>query len=279
METATYSRELIRLEWRHGDPIDIYVIKPLSIQKPHVAIYLYSYPTDNDRFMDDGWCQRATREGLAAVGFQSALTGDRFRNRPMKEWFISELQEALGSSTHDVQLILDYLQSRGDLSADQVGIFGQGSGASIAILAAAADPRIQALDLLNPWGDWPDWLKTSAAVPDEQRANFLTPEFMQKVSVVEPLTYLPQLSNRALRVQQVMIDPDTPDDAKTKIAAATPPGCLIQYKDIEAHKEAWKANGISAWLATQLGVKHQLPAADAANAAVTHQLSTEKTHQ
>lgn len=266
METATYSRELIRLEWRHGDPIDIYVIMPLSVKKPNVALYLYSYPANNDRFMDDGWCQRATRDGLAAVGFQSALTGDRFRNRPMKEWFIPELQEAMASSAHDIQLIIDYLQARGDLSADQVGIFGQGSGASIAILAAAADRRIQALDLLNPWGDWPDWLKASPVVPDEQRANLLTPEFIQRTAAVEPVTFLPQLKDRALRLVQIMADPDTPDSAKAKIAGATPSGKLLQYKDLDAHKQAWKTNGISGWLVVQLGVNHQQPIVHQANA-------------
>ena len=36
-----------------------------------------------------------------------------------------------------------------------------GSGAAIAILAAAIDPRLKALDLVDPWGDWPDWLAKS----------------------------------------------------------------------------------------------------------------------
>jgi len=186
------------------------------------------------------------------VGFVSALTGDRFRNRPMKEWFISELQESLGSSVHDVQLILDYLASRGDLSASQVGFWGQGSGASIGILAAAADPRIQALDLLNPWGDWTDWLKASPVIPDQERARYLTPEFLQKVSTLDPVTYLPQLHLRALRIQQIMNDAATPPAARDKIAAALPASQLEQFKDAAAHREAWKAAGLSGWIADQL---------------------------
>ena len=256
-ETSSYTRELIRVEWRRGDPIDIYLIKPRSVEKPRVVLYLYSFPADTDRFMEDGWCQRATHDGLAAVGFVSALTGARFRNRPMKEWFISELQESMGSTTHDVQLILDYLASRRDLSADQVGIFGQGSGASIAILAAAVDPRIRAIDLLNPWGDWPDWLKTSPVVPDEERVRYLTPEFLQKASVVDPVTYLPQLKDRSLRVQQIMDETDTPTAAKEKIAAATPPDRLVEYKDIAAHREVWRVNGLTGWMAAQLEMKPQ----------------------
>jgi len=116
-EFPSYTRELLRFEWRRGDFIDVYLIKPRTIEKPRVVIYIYSFPSDIDRFMDDGWCRRATGEGMAAVGFVSALTGVRFRNRPMKEWFISELQESMSSSVHDVQLLVDYLAARNDLSA------------------------------------------------------------------------------------------------------------------------------------------------------------------
>jgi pimeloyl-ACP methyl ester carboxylesterase len=265
-EFPAYTRELLRFEWRHGDFVDIYLVKPRSVEKPRVVLYLYSFPADTDRFMDDGWCQRATGDGLAAVGFVSAMTGVRFRNRPMKEWFISELQESMGSTTHDVQLIVDYLAARQDLSADQVAIFGQGSGASIAILAAAADPRIRVLDLLNPWGDWPDWLKTSPVVPDEERARYLTPEFLEKASVVDPVAYLPQLKDRALRVQQIMDEPDTPLAARDRIAAATPRGQLVQFKDKAAHRESWRATGLSGWIASQFGIKPQSPPARAATA-------------
>jgi pimeloyl-ACP methyl ester carboxylesterase len=263
----SYTRELLRFEWRHGDAIDVYLIKPKSVQKPRVVLYLYGFPADTGRFMDDGWCQRATREGLAAVGFESAMTGARFRNRPMKEWFVSELQESMGSTTHDVQLIIDYLAARKDLSADQVGIFGQGSGASIAILAAAADPRIAVLDLLNPWGDWPDWLKTSPVVPEEERAKYLTPEFLQKVSVIDPVAYLPQLKDRKLRVQQIMddTDSDTPSAARNKIAAAAPQGKLVQYKDKAAHRQAWSATGLSGWIASQFEIEPQSIAAGPAS--------------
>src|ERR1022692_4628664 len=76
-------------------------------------------------------------------GFVSALTGQRYHDRPMKEWFVSELPEALGSSVHDVQMILNYLADRNDLDMTRVGMYGQGSGGTIAILAASADPRLK----------------------------------------------------------------------------------------------------------------------------------------
>jgi hypothetical protein len=260
-QAPKFTREEVRLQWRRADPIDIWVVKPRDVEKPHVALYLYSYPSDIDRFRDDNWCLGATETGLAAVGFISALTGERIRGRPLREWFVPELQESMASSAHDVQLIIDYLARRGDLNLDGgVGMFGQGSGGAIAILAAAADPRIRAVDLLNPWGDWPDWLKSSPVIPDAQRADLLTPEFLQKASYVEPLTCLPALRDRALRVQQILDYPNNPAEARDKIAAAVPAGDLAQYKGRTAHAEAWKTLGLSGWLAEQLGSK--APAAE-----------------
>jgi hypothetical protein len=251
-ETANYSRELVRLQWRPADPVDIWIVKPHGVAKPKVVLYLYSFPADIDLFRQDSWCLGATQKGLAAVGFVSALTGERFRGRPMKEWFIPELQESMASSAHDVQLIIDYLARRGDFNVDGVGMFGQGSGGAIAILAAAADQRIRAIDVLNPWGDWPDWLKSAPLVPENERSSYLTPEFLAQVAYVEPVASISQLKDRALRVQQIMDYPNTPSAARDKIAAAVPSGELVQYKDRAAHAQAWKINGLTGWLALQL---------------------------
>jgi hypothetical protein len=263
-QTDTFTRELRRVQWRKGDPIDLWVIRPRGVPKPKVVLYLYSYPSDTDRFRNDGWCNRVVSHGLAAVGFVSALTGQRFANRPMREWFVSQLEESMGASTHDVQLIIDYLQTRNDLSTDHVAMFGSGSGGAIAILAASVDPRIDTLDLLNPWGDWPDWLRASPVVPDAERAKYLTPEFLARAALVEPMTHLPQLEGRRLRVQQVLDNPDNPPEARAKMAQAVPAGDLVQFKDRQAHERAWMANGLTGWLAQQLGAQ---PAAGSGAAA------------
>jgi hypothetical protein len=252
-EKPGFTKEFLRFEWRMGDPIDIVLIKPRSVVKPRVVLYLYSYPGDIDRFRDDGWAERATSTGMAAVGFVSALTGERYHSRPMKQWFISELQESLVKSTHDVQLIVDYLEARSDLNTDKIGMFGQGSGATIAILAASVDKRITTLDLLNPWGDWPDWLRYSAWVPENERPNYITPEFLQKAAVGEPVTCLPMLKDREVRLQQIMDDGETPEQARDKIAAAAPSGDLVQYKNKDAHRTAWLKTGLTGWLADHLG--------------------------
>lgn len=253
-EEPDYTREYWRVQWRPGDPIDMYIVLPHGISKPSVILYLYDYRFDTERFRSDVWCKAATQGGFAAVGFTSALSLQRqHAPRPMKEWFVSQLQEALSTSTHDVQMVLNYLASRGDLDVSHVGMYGQGSGGAIAVLAAAVDPRIVDLDLLNPWGDWPQWLKDSAQVPDEERSTYLTPTFLQGVAGMDPVLYLPHLKLNGLRVQQIMDDPVTPPSARDKIAAAVPhPGDLVQYKDGMAHYSAWRQEGLNGWLREQL---------------------------
>src|SRR5579872_3972884 len=138
-----FTRELLQVQWRSGDPLDLYVILPKGVKNPPVILYLYSYPSDTDTFRDQGFCKLVTRNGFAAIGFVSALTGHRYHDRPMREWFISELHESLVSSVHDVQMILNYAATRGDLDMNHVGMFGEGSGATIALLTATVEPRIK----------------------------------------------------------------------------------------------------------------------------------------
>jgi len=240
-----YTREFARVQWRSGDPVDLYIVKPDGVEKPPVILYLYSYPFELDRFRDDGFCRFLTTNGFAAVGFASALTAGRYHApRPMKEWFVSELRESLATSAHDVQMILNYLAMRGDLDVDRVGMFGDGSGASIAILAAAVDPRIKTLDLLDPWGDWPDWVAKSTLIPENERPGLMKPEWLAGVAPLDPLEWLPKLKRQKLRIQLVSTVTVTPEEAKRKVEAAAPSNAeIVHYADAQAFKNT-VASGI-----------------------------------
>jgi pimeloyl-ACP methyl ester carboxylesterase len=226
LETADkkeFTREFVAVQWRPGDRIYLFVVRPVNVRKAPVAVYVYGHPSDTDRFQDDGWCQRTTSGGYAAVGLVPALTGQRYHDRPMKEWFVSELQESLSKSAHDVQMVLNYLDERGDMDMSNVGVFGVGAGGTIAVMAAAVDSRIKAIDLLDPWGDWPIWMQKSAVIPDEERPAYLKPEFLMKVADFDPVKLLPTLKTPRIRLSQLNDDFDsTPEEAKRQIEAALP---------------------------------------------------------
>jgi pimeloyl-ACP methyl ester carboxylesterase len=251
-----FTQELWQVMWRPGDPIDLYVIKPHGVEKPPVILYLYGYPNDTTRFMDAAYLERITSKGFAAVGFVSALTGQRYEHggRPMKEWFGSELQESLASTTHDVQMILNFLESRGDeFDLSRVGMLGQGSGAAIAILAAAADPRIKAIDLIDPWGDWANFLPETAFLDQEDRTQFLTPEFLSKIAPLDPVQWLPKLQGRSIRMQLVDGDMELPAKAMKSIRAAAPDSAeVIEYGDVREFVGAASGNALFDWLKNEL---------------------------
>ena len=231
-EQEKFTRTLVSLKWRPGDPIDVYVVVPKGATKSPAVLYLYGYQDDTDRFKDDRWCERVTSGGIAAVGFVSALTGHRFHDRPLKQWFVSELQESLGSTVHDVKFILDYLDSRGDIDMTRVGMFGQGSGGAIAVLAAAADPRIKAIDLLEPWGDWPVWLaKSSVVQEDPDKDRYTTRDFLKKVAPLDPVKWLPKLKTVQIRMQQVADNDSNPTECQNRLKAAAPKQAKVDRFD------------------------------------------------
>jgi len=253
-DLADFTRELLQVQWRAADSIDLYVIKPKGVEKPPVILYLYGHPEDTDRFQSDELCKLLVKGGYAALGFIPALSGHRYHDRPMKEWYVSELQEVLGESAHDVQMVLNYAASRGDLDMSRVGFFGQGSGATIGVLAAAVDPRLKVLDLMDPWGDWPDWMAKSTRVPDDERANFVKPEFLKKVAGLDTVDWLPKLKTQVVRVQLVEYDTITPAAAKRAIAAAVPSRMtLVRYENGKQLHDALAMGHAFDWVKAKLG--------------------------
>lgn len=240
-----FTRELLRMQWRDGDPIDLYIVRPVGISKPPVILYLYGYPGEAIRFLNSNLCKTVTKNGFAAVSFSSMLTGQRYHDLPMKEWFVSDLQHSLVGTTHDVQMVLNYLAARGDFDMSRVGVFGEGSGATIALLASSVDPRIKAVDLLNPWGDWPSWIAASRLVPESERPTYLMPDFLRSIAPLDPISILPKLTQIPVRLQQNLWDSTrTPSVSREHIAAALSASAeLAQYKNERDYYEKVGNNG------------------------------------
>jgi hypothetical protein len=119
-------------------------------------------------------------------------------------------------------MVLNYLTQRGDVDVKHVGMFGVGAGATIATMAASADSRIRAIDLIDPWGDWPVWMANSDVVPDEERPLFLKPDFLKRVAAFDPVALLPKLTEARIRLSELGQGSSTPEEAKTRIETALP---------------------------------------------------------
>jgi cephalosporin-C deacetylase-like acetyl esterase len=148
----------------------------------------------------------------------------------------------------------------------RVGVFGEGSGATIALLASSVDPRIKAIDLLNPWGDWPSWLAASRLVPDSEQPDYLKPDFLKSIAPLDPINILPKLTQIPVRLQQNLWDSTrTPATSREHIAAALPANAeLAQYKDERDYYERVGNNGkMLDWMDSALTPVPQLNATPA----------------
>jgi hypothetical protein len=256
---ASFIREWYRVEWRMGDPFYLFVIRPKGVTaKTPVILYLPSFPDDIDLFQNNSWCTFAVQGGYSVVGFVGNVTAHRTRYRLLKEWFVSEMPEALTSTTHDVQLILDYLSTRGDMDMDHVAMYGSGSGGSIAILASVVDSRIKVLDLLAPWGDWKTWANGTVIIPEDERATYRKPEFLATVSGLDPVEWLPKIQAKSIRIEDIRGNKAMPDKAQEKLEAAAPDFALIdQYGNGRAFLATQASISILSWVKSQLGPTQQ----------------------
>jgi hypothetical protein len=86
--------------------------------------------------------------------------------------------------------------------------------------------------LVDPWGDWPDWLATSSLVPDEERGDYLKPDFLKRVAPLDPVQWFSRVT-ATVRLQYLSEPSVTPWIVRERIAAAAPP-----HTKVMAHHEA-----------------------------------------
>jgi hypothetical protein len=123
-------------------------------------------------------------------------------------------------------------------------MFGEGSGGSIAILAAGIDSRIKVIDVLDPWGDWPDWLAKSSLIPGHERTSYLTPEFLARIAPLDPILSISKLSGRPFRLQEALFDRTMPSNVRDNFARNAPARAeQVNYQDLKSYQDRASANG------------------------------------
>ena len=254
-DTKTFTRELIRLSYRAGDPVMIYVCIPKGVKKPPVALVLYSFPQEaTTRFLKDDFCDWITSKGIAFVGFEGSYTGERYKTGPMKEWFISELPVSMSRTVHDVQIISDYVSSRNDLDKARIGMFGQGSGGTAAILASSVDARIKVLDVMNPWGDWINWTKSASEIrTPEDRTRFISSPFLKSIAPYDPLPQLSKVKASHFRMQFISKTANVVESAKARMLKAAPARTVKKtYPDPGSSAKDLTDGKVFNWIASKL---------------------------
>jgi len=255
---ANCDLQTVRLKWRPNDSLDLYICIPKGVEKPPVIVYLYGYPFNEKRYSDDGWYARTTDMGYATIAFFPALSGPRLHSpRPLRQNFLSQLPETLAMTAHDTQMVINYLSTRKDLNLDldRLGIFATSFGATAAILAAAADSRIKAIDLLNPWGDWPDWVKKSELLGFVPCETCSQPEFLQNLAPLDPVKWLPTLTTPYIRIRHFVENGETPRIAQDRMEAVVAKSAkVVRYENVAAFNRSAVGGKTFDWIKAALQV-------------------------
>jgi len=141
-----FTKEMVRAEWRLGDPLELWIMKPVGVKNPPVILYLYSFPTNNYRYAHNDFCQFLTQNGFAAVGFVSALTGPRrdWRAEDLTLWCAGGICAINGGGMDHPEM--PPLKAHGSQSGFQGGVHAAVATMG-AVMAAMRDGEGQEIDV------------------------------------------------------------------------------------------------------------------------------------
>jgi hypothetical protein len=127
-------------------------------------------------------------------------------------------------------------------------------GERLQFLPAAADPRIKAIDVFEPWGDWPVWLANSSVVQDDpDKDRYTKKDFLKKVEPLDPVKWLPKLKSTEIRIQQVSDFDANPPECQDKIKKAAPKQAKVDRFDSTAQMATIEGGGrLFDWIKEQL---------------------------
>ena len=164
-----------RLQFRCGaqDPVTAVLVRPEGIDHPPVVIAHHGYGEGKDIFMFGRysgykWVRQPgaanlVSSGLAVLGIDAHGHGPRLKDAPDRsmdkdawqdafvrnwEWFARKCiirgVAVQGLLIHDVQCAIDYLESRGDVDASRLGMYGYSMGGTTCWSTTVIEPRIKA---------------------------------------------------------------------------------------------------------------------------------------
>src|SRR5262249_55408143 len=106
------------------------------------------------------------------------------------------------------------------------------------------------IDVLEPWGDWPVWFRTSSVIQqdDPEKERYAQKEFLKQVEPLDPVKWLPKLKSTKIRIQQVAeYDDSVPVECQDRIKKAAPKQAevnrfdsTVQLATIEGGGRMWQ---------------------------------------
>jgi hypothetical protein len=98
-------------------------------------------------------------------------------------------------------------------------------------------------------------MATSPFVPEDERPEYVKPEFLSKVAGLEPLEWLPKIQAKQFRLDDEIFDTNTPKVAQEKLRGAAPAGTTVElYRNREEFKAAFQEGQNLKWIQGKLAL-------------------------
>jgi hypothetical protein len=90
-------------------------------------------------------------------------------------------------------------------------------------------------------------------VPEDERLQYVKPEFLKKVATLDPVDWLPKIQAKKFRIDNELFETNTPKAVKEKLRAAVPAGASVMlYANIEEFKAAFQNGKNLDWIQHEL---------------------------
>ena len=254
-DAGAWTSQTVSYNGAEGLRVPGLLLRPKDVEKPPCVLFLHGYGGDKShaRLM----AALLAPQGMAVFAIDAVMHGERAEQG--RDFFSAELfrdRRPIVRTIVDNRRAIDYLQTREDLDADQLGLVGVSMGGIFGSILEAVDERIDAPALIVAGGRWDLLLKHSALANAQRLRNVEIPGEMvqQAMQAVEPVNFVGHISPRPVLMvngEQDIIIPRV--SAEALHSAANDPKQVIWYPGGHINVPPDVIGQVVQWLAEHCG--------------------------
>lgn len=229
-ESDYWTRQNLTYDSAHDQKVTAILALPKKGKGPFPAVILVH---GSGGHKDTGYIMLASaqlcRQGFATLAIDTQYHGGRARLGRSGEIHMPDsytMRDAWVQSVIDVRRAVDYLQSRPDIDAAQIGYLGFSQGAMLGSVAVGVEERIGPFCLAVPGGGLVDIVRHIDQYP-VLKAHWpiqATPDVMQRIedisNVTDPIHYIGRIGPRPLLIIVAKYDEIIPPEASAALVKA-----------------------------------------------------------